>query len=339
MLLFSVVCIFIYFNSTEPGDAAALVVDAAAAAKCSTSSPHDCLPQGLFTPLTCDPRQMYSHTGLLATSPAHLPLNLFGSMLQAASQPSLLVAQAQVGLTGFGYKENIYGYDRETELYLLQQEADNKSQPPTPAAANPAQLLISSLHYCQQRFFKQRQEQLDTEREQQQKQQHCRQQQHREPHQRHHHHQSQLYRHSFAENLLLHGQLSPVSHVGQNLTAVNASIAITNHDFQPALTTPISQPVTSHISNRLTPSRHASSRGSRAYVVSQCPYDAKGCFECIKCTKQFSTPHGLEVHVRRTHAGLRPYACHVCGKTFGHEISLSQHMVVHTQERSFRVGF
>lgn len=48
-------------------------------------------------------------------------------------------------------------------------------------------------------------------------------------------------------------------------------------------------------------------------------------YSCIKCEKMFSTPHGLEVHARRSHNGKRPFACEMCNKTFGHEISLSQH--------------
>lgn len=48
-------------------------------------------------------------------------------------------------------------------------------------------------------------------------------------------------------------------------------------------------------------------------------------FSCVKCEKMFSTPHGLEVHARRSHNGKRPFACELCNKTFGHEISLSQH--------------
>ncbi|RXM27837.1 Zinc finger protein Gfi-1 [Acipenser ruthenus] len=51
--------------------------------------------------------------------------------------------------------------------------------------------------------------------------------------------------------------------------------------------------------------------------------------------KVFSTPHGLEVHVRRSHSGTRPFACEICGKTFGHAVSLEQHKAVHSQERSF----
>ncbi|KAI1289143.1 Zinc finger protein Gfi-1 [Halotydeus destructor] len=58
-------------------------------------------------------------------------------------------------------------------------------------------------------------------------------------------------------------------------------------------------------------------------------------FSCIKCDKMFSTPHGLEVHARRSHSGKRPFACELCNKTFGHEVSLSQHRAVHTAEKTF----
>lgn len=51
-------------------------------------------------------------------------------------------------------------------------------------------------------------------------------------------------------------------------------------------------------------------------------------YSCVKCEKMFSTPHGLEVHARRSHNGKRPFACELCSKTFGHEISLSQHRSV-----------
>ncbi|KAG8182563.1 hypothetical protein JTE90_007300 [Oedothorax gibbosus] len=58
-------------------------------------------------------------------------------------------------------------------------------------------------------------------------------------------------------------------------------------------------------------------------------------FSCVKCDKMFSTPHGLEVHARRSHSGRRPFACELCNKTFGHEVSLTQHRAVHTAERTF----
>ncbi|XP_062706191.1 fez family zinc finger protein 1 isoform X2 [Aedes albopictus] len=49
-------------------------------------------------------------------------------------------------------------------------------------------------------------------------------------------------------------------------------------------------------------------------------------------------PHHLlmrPVHARRSHNGKRPYACEMCNKTFGHEISLSQHRAVHSVEKVF----
>ncbi|XP_055941860.1 zinc finger protein Gfi-1-like [Argiope bruennichi] len=58
-------------------------------------------------------------------------------------------------------------------------------------------------------------------------------------------------------------------------------------------------------------------------------------YSCVKCDKMFSTPHGLEVHSRRSHSGKRPFACELCNKTFGHEVSLSQHRAIHTAERTF----
>ncbi|KAF7669789.1 hypothetical protein LDENG_00124100 [Lucifuga dentata] len=63
--------------------------------------------------------------------------------------------------------------------------------------------------------------------------------------------------------------------------------------------------------------------------------ESNGSFRCIKCCKVFSTPHGLEVHVRRSHSGTRPFECGICGKTFGHAVSLDQHRAVHSQERNF----
>ncbi|XP_077592909.1 zinc finger protein Gfi-1b [Stigmatopora nigra] len=58
-------------------------------------------------------------------------------------------------------------------------------------------------------------------------------------------------------------------------------------------------------------------------------------YHCITCDKVFSTSHGLEVHVRRSHSGTRPFGCSICRKTFGHAVSLEQHMNVHSQEKSF----
>lgn len=39
--------------------------------------------------------------------------------------------------------------------------------------------------------------------------------------------------------------------------------------------------------------------------------DLNSTFYCGQCNKPFNTAHGLEVHVRRSHAGSRPFACEV----------------------------
>ncbi|XP_075901257.1 growth factor independent 1A transcription repressor b isoform X2 [Nelusetta ayraudi] len=81
---------------------------------------------------------------------------------------------------------------------------------------------------------------------------------------------------------------------------------------------------------------HTGSPGGKARSELLCStLMLNGAYKCIKCSKVFSTPHGLEVHVRRSHSGTRPFACEICGKTFGHAVSLEQHKAVHSQERSF----
>jgi uncharacterized Zn-finger protein len=59
--------------------------------------------------------------------------------------------------------------------------------------------------------------------------------------------------------------------------------------------------------------------------------------KCCECDKSFSTSHGLEVHVRRTHTSdLRSYSCDLCGKTFSHVLSLTQHRHTHMHEKCFQ---
>ena len=58
-------------------------------------------------------------------------------------------------------------------------------------------------------------------------------------------------------------------------------------------------------------------------------------FACKTCQKVFCTPHGLEVHVRRSHSGSRPYGCDTCGKSFSHFVSLAQHKKTHFTVRVF----
>ncbi|KAL9988705.1 hypothetical protein ACROYT_G003181 [Oculina patagonica] len=63
--------------------------------------------------------------------------------------------------------------------------------------------------------------------------------------------------------------------------------------------------------------------------------DCHEAFTCNTCQKIFCTPHGLEVHVRRSHAGSRPYGCATCGKTFSHYVSLAQHRKTHSTVKIF----
>ncbi|KAB1274900.1 Zinc finger protein Gfi-1 [Camelus dromedarius] len=60
-----------------------------------------------------------------------------------------------------------------------------------------------------------------------------------------------------------------------------------------------------------------------------------GSYKCIKCSKVFSTPHGLEVHVRGPTAARDRSRARCAARTFGHAVSLEQHKAVHSQERSF----
>ncbi|GFR69008.1 zinc finger protein Gfi-1b [Elysia marginata] len=75
--------------------------------------------------------------------------------------------------------------------------------------------------------------------------------------------------------------------------------------------------------------------GQPSQMTSMSLLEPRAEFHCGQCNKPFNTPHGLEVHVRRSHTGSRPFACEICGKTFGHAVSLDQHRATHSQERSF----
>lgn len=83
---------------------------------------------------------------------------------------------------------------------------------------------------------------------------------------------------------------------------------------------PLESPPSTH--PQLTSHRHHHPLWMRQGLM---PSLIGGLFSCAKCEKNFSTAHGLEVHARRSHNGKRPFACELCNKTFGHEVSLSQH--------------
>ncbi|XP_041033004.1 uncharacterized protein LOC121271247 [Carcharodon carcharias] len=74
--------------------------------------------------------------------------------------------------------------------------------------------------------------------------------------------------------------------------------------------------------------RNIDNNGNAAFTVGtlhKTPYN------CINCDKVFSTSHGLEVHVRRSHNGSQLFTCKICGKAFGHALSLEQHQAAHSQ--------
>ena len=70
-------------------------------------------------------------------------------------------------------------------------------------------------------------------------------------------------------------------------------------------------------------------------LVEDDPKHGLSMYNCQNCGKKFTTSHGLEVHVRRSHSGTRPFACDSCNKTFGHAVSLEHHSIVHMQEKNF----
>ncbi|CAI5666425.1 unnamed protein product [Oreochromis niloticus] len=58
-------------------------------------------------------------------------------------------------------------------------------------------------------------------------------------------------------------------------------------------------------------------------------------YSCVVCQQVYSTVHGLEVHSRRSHKGKKPFVCILCNKSFGHVVSLRQHMNIHSKEKRF----
>ncbi|OON23502.1 zinc finger, C2H2 type, partial [Opisthorchis viverrini] len=95
-------------------------------------------------------------------------------------------------------------------------------------------------------------------------------------------------------------------------------------------------PVMEHTQLRSSSGSNTSSTEEVDLALSDLKEGTNEVFKCNSCTKYFATSHGLEVHVRRTHASKRPFECQLCQKSFGHAINLYQHEVIHCPDRHFQ---
>lgn len=62
--------------------------------------------------------------------------------------------------------------------------------------------------------------------------------------------------------------------------------------------------------------------------------NAKGRHKCETCSKEFSTQHSLNVHVRSIHKGEKCFACDKCNKTFAYANSLKIHLLSHLNKEN-----
>ncbi|XP_072943290.1 uncharacterized protein [Epargyreus clarus] len=53
------------------------------------------------------------------------------------------------------------------------------------------------------------------------------------------------------------------------------------------------------------------------------------CFKCTQCPAAYRTSSNLRTHVRLLHERARPYACHICGKTYNDRATLNRHIDAH----------
>lgn len=59
-------------------------------------------------------------------------------------------------------------------------------------------------------------------------------------------------------------------------------------------------------------------------------------FSCKQCNRSFTLASTLTLHFRRTHLGIKPYECKVCGWTFAQSGDRIKHMRKHTGERPYK---
>lgn len=62
----------------------------------------------------------------------------------------------------------------------------------------------------------------------------------------------------------------------------------------------------------------------------KCPYE--------NCKKSYATSGRLETH-KRTHIGMKPYKCDICGKLFNEKGNLKTHLLFHSSFRPFKCEY
>ncbi|KAI2647994.1 Zinc finger protein 569 [Labeo rohita] len=58
-------------------------------------------------------------------------------------------------------------------------------------------------------------------------------------------------------------------------------------------------------------------------------------FTCLQCGKSFNQKYNLKNHMKKVHAGEKPYTCNLCGKSFSYKTHLDSHMKSHTGEKPY----
>ena len=59
--------------------------------------------------------------------------------------------------------------------------------------------------------------------------------------------------------------------------------------------------------------------------------------QCSDCLKAFTQRSHLTEHIRRVHTGEKPYACDVCEYSCISSGKLTEHMRIHTGEKTHKV--